>query len=66
MEKKITETKEEVKEPEQKKGILVVTELPKQDVRQAQLEDGTILTLIPLNEAITELLERVRRIDKTL
>jgi hypothetical protein len=40
----------------QKEEILVVRELPVQQVRQSKKEDGTIINFITVEEALTELL----------
>ena len=47
--KEITEETKEVKEK-----IIVVKELPTQPVRQAKAEDGTLITYITVEEALTE------------
>jgi len=65
MEKKTQESKEPVKE-EIKERLIVVTELPKQDIRKVELEDGSTAMLMTIPEALVELIERIRRIDKTL
>jgi hypothetical protein len=47
--------------------IVVVKELPTQQVREALSEDGkTKFTLVTEDEAISEILTRIRRMDKAL
>ena len=57
--------KEEIKE-DNKKGILVVSELPTQQVRSGLDKDGNEYDLITIEEALTELLTHVRQIKKSV
>jgi hemolysin activation/secretion protein len=61
------ETEEEIVKPKPKAAVLlVVKELPKQDVRQVKLEDGNIATLITVEEAMTEMFNIVKKLEKGL
>jgi hypothetical protein len=64
MEQKKSEVKEEVKISEQ---LIVVKELPTQQVREGFSEDGKSKFLfITEEEALSEILTRLRRVDKAL
>lgn len=51
---------------EYKVQIAVVPEFPKQDVTSYTSPDGIKIELILLTEAIAEILEKVRRIEKNI
>lgn len=56
-------TLEEVPKPEKKEErTIVVKELPQQDVRQALDDKGNTINLIPMEEALTEILKICRRL----
>jgi hypothetical protein len=46
--------------------ILKVGEIPRVEVRNAVDEEGNNLTFITIEEALSEILTRVRRMDKAL
>jgi len=58
------ETKPEVKEVKLETQVIVVSKLPEQPVRRFLNDDGKEVELIPIEEALTEILLKVRRIDK--
>lgn len=60
------EEAEEQPKAKPKEVFLVVKELPKQDVRQVKLEDGNIGILVTQEEALTELLNIVKKLEKGL
>lgn len=62
MPKKEEKVKEETKEPE----TLVVSELPKQEVSGFVGEDGKKYTLVKMEDAITEILIKVREIHEAI
>jgi|TARA_R100000501_G_C2621742_1_gene114974 hypothetical protein len=51
---------------EPKEITKVALELPQQPLREYTDEQGNEVKLVPIEEALTEILERVRTIDKTL
>jgi hypothetical protein len=55
------ETEKEVELP-----VIVVKELPTQQVRINQFEDGSKAILLTESEALTEILEKVRSIEKVV
>jgi len=63
MEEKVEEnpieelTKETEKEIKPKEKLVVVKELPMQPLRYAKAEDGTIITYVTMEEALTELMK---------
>lgn len=58
----MAEVKKEVKKVEEK--TVVVAQLPSQQVNKALDENGNTINLITIEDAITDLLERVKRIEK--
>jgi len=56
---------EKIEKKEVKPQILVVAQLPTQAVRIAE-QDGVQYELIPIEEAMTEILQTVRHIKKSL
>ncbi|MCK9429564.1 MAG: hypothetical protein M0R17_06130 [Candidatus Omnitrophica bacterium] len=59
------EKKEEVKEEKVSEVIAVVSELPKQELREGLVNEGkTLVHFIPIEEALTEILTLVREIKK--
>lgn len=61
----MVEDKKKEKE-EAKRDFLVVVELPKQQVASATLADGKEYDLIPVEEALTEMLKTIRELKKGL
>ena len=56
---------EEIKEEPKKEGVtVVVSELPKIDARSFTDNDGLEHPIVTLEEAIAEILEKIRRLDK--
>jgi hypothetical protein len=51
---------------EQEPKILVLPELPKQDVREMASEDGTVYRVLTIDEALTEALNILKRLDKAI
>lgn len=49
-----------------KELTVVVAELPKEDVRQFEDRNKNIVNVVTIEEALTEILEKVRKIDKGL
>lgn len=61
--------KKELKEKEEKKEetkTLVVKQLPKQEVKSFEGDDGNMYDLMTTDEAIQEILEKVREIHKAI
>lgn len=56
----------EIKEEKNKKGILVVSELPTQQIRTLVDKEGIEYEVLTIEEAITELLTHVRQIKKSV
>ena len=54
----------ERKEVRQKEVTKVVLKLPVQEIRQYKDEDGTIVNLVTIEEALTELMEIINSGDK--
>ena len=59
-------SKEETKEVKESIGILVMDEIPKQDVRIVTDDSGNKYEVVTTAEAIQEILEKIRKIDKAL
>lgn len=57
--------KEEIKD-EIKKRILVRDEVPKQEVRTVIDEEGNQYEVLTIEEALTEILENIRQIKKSV
>ena len=58
--------KDEIKEEKTKKGILVVSELPTQQIRTLVDKDANEYEVLTIEEALTELLTHVRQIKKSV
>ena len=58
--------KDETKEEKIKKSVLVVSELPTQQVRNAVDKDGNEYDVLTTEEALTEILSLVRQIKKSV
>ena len=58
--------KDEIKEEKTKKSILVVSELPTQQIRNAIDKDGNEYDVLTIEEALTEILNLVRQIKKSV
>ena len=56
----------EEKTKEIKDGILVVNELPSQQVNQAVTDDGKKLNLITIDQALTEMYQDIKAIKKAV
>lgn len=56
----------ETKKPEKKPKILVTTELPKQEIRNVRDKEGEEYECITVEEALTELVNNIREIKKSL
>lgn len=54
------------KEKTTETDTVVVTELPTQQIREVIAEDGKKITLISIDEALTEILKNTREIKKAL
>ena len=54
------------KEKEVDKNLVVVSELPTQELREIVGEDGTVYEVVTAPEAIKEILEKVREIHKAV
>jgi len=54
------------KEKEVESKLLIVGELPKQELREITSDDGTVYKLMLPDEAIQEILEKVREIHKAV
>lgn len=54
------------KEKQIEKELLVVNELPTQELREITGEDGTVYEVVTAQEAIKELLVKVRDIHKAV
>lgn len=59
-------TEEEKKKSVKEKATLVVTQLPTEQVRNALGNDGKEYELVTIEEAITEILEKVRKLERVL
>lgn len=59
-------SKEETKEVKESIGILVMDEIPKQDVRIVTDDSGNKYEVVTTAEAIQEILEKIRKIEKAL
>ncbi len=59
------EVKKEEKPTKEEVKVEVVAQLPTNPIRQVEAE-GIKYELLTTNEALTEILEKVRRIDKAL
>jgi len=51
---------------EQEKDLVVVNELPTQELKEIVGEDGTVYEVVTAQEALKEILEKVRDIHKAL
>jgi len=58
------ETKKETKEEDAQ--VLVVKELPKQDITKIIGEDGKTYELVTIEDAVTEILKKVRENNEIL
>ena len=58
--------KEETKEEKNKKGVLVVSELPTQQLRSLVDKEGTEYDVLTIDEALTELVNNIRQIKKSV
>jgi len=72
-EKEVEEEEEVEKEQEQEKPavkqkevFLVARELPQQPIRQVKLEDGSIGTVLTIEEALTEIINILKKLEKGL
>lgn len=54
------------KKKEKEPVFIIQKEVPKQDVRQVQLEDGNTGIILTLEEGMTEILNRLIKIEKAL
>lgn len=54
------------KEESKEQKIAVVNELPTQAYNEVELEDGEKVTLITINQAITEMYQDIKEIKKAL
>jgi hypothetical protein len=54
------------KEKEVEKGLIVVEELPTQSLREVKADDGKVYECRTRDEALSEILELLRKIDKKL
>lgn len=76
--KKIEEEENDEEEDEEEKEIpektkekpkeifLVARDLPTQQIRQVKLEDGSIGTVVTVEEALTEILNIIKKLEKGL
>ena len=48
------------------KEVLVVAQLPQQAVREAVMEDGKEYSILTIEEALAEILNSVRHIEKSV
>lgn len=65
------EAREDVPQPtqlakRQKEIVYVVNEIPKQDVRSAQMNDGSIASFITTEEALSEMYADIKLLKKAL
>ena len=66
MKKPIMKQQVEQPKPKPKEVVYVVSELPKEDVRTAQMNDGSIAHFITKEEALSELFSDIKLIKKAL
>lgn len=53
-------------EEEEKEKTIVLNEIPKEPMRKVRTEEGELINIIDRDEALTEILEKIREIHKTI